>query len=97
MVGVPLSALYFYKAFDSDRACCKLYDEICVIRLNLCLVRRLASYDLTAFFTAVYDDVAALGVGKRSYRAESAEALVCPVTGVDVDMDGVKTEGAVVA
>ena len=94
---ILVSAPSLYKAFGSDRACGKLYDKICVVGLNLCLVRRLASYDLAALFTAVDDDVAALRIGQCSYGAQSAKALVCSVAGIDVDVYGVEAKRAVIA
>ena len=85
--------LFYY----SDRSRGELDYKLHIVGLYLCLVCRLVSYRLAAFFAAVDDNIAALGVGKRSYRAKYSAATVLSVTGVYINVERAKAEGAMIA
>ena len=72
-------------------------DQIKVVGLYLSLVRGAATRDAAAFFTAMHKHVAALGVGLGADGAQGTAALVCSVTGIYVNVQRIKTKGAVVA
>jgi hypothetical protein len=75
----------------------QLDQEIDVIRLNLCLVCRLVSADLTAFITAVNDNISLFGVGLHLDRAQNTAAGIGTVTGIDIHVQGAKTARTVIA
>ena len=72
-------------------------EQINVVRLNLCFVCRLISADLTAFITAMNDDVALFGIGFYLDRAQNAAARIHTVAGIDIHVQGAKTARAVIA
>ena len=76
---------------------CKLDDEIHIVGLDLCLVRRFVSDGLAAFFAAVDDDIALLRVGHSTDWAEYSAAFVGSVAGIHVNVKRRKTEGAVIS
>ena len=53
--------------------------------------------DRTAFVATVNDNIAAFGVRKRSYRAKYSTAIVLSVTGVYINVERAKAEGAMIA
>lgn len=61
-------------------------NQIKVIGLYFCLVRRLVAHDLAAFFTAVGKDISPLGVRLRPKRAQDSPAGICAVTRENVNV-----------
>ena len=78
-------------------SCRKSDEQIEVIGLDLCLVRRFVSDDLPASVTAVRDDKAALRVGVASKRAKKPAAGVGAVAREQVNVQRAETERAMVA
>ena len=72
-------------------------DQIQVVRLHLCLVRSTASADRATFFTAMHDHVSAPWMGFCPYRAKRSAARIGTVAGVDVYVQGIEAERAMVA
>lgn len=79
------------------QACGQSDDEGGVVGLDLCLVGGLVADGCAATVTSVYDDVALLGVGLGLHGAENSAAGVCPVAGVDVNVERAKAERAMIA
>ena len=72
-------------------------DQIEIVGLYLCLVRRATSRGCAAFFTAVNDDVTALGVRLGTDGTQGPAALVCSVSRVYVYVQRIEAKGAMVA
>ena len=68
-----------------------------IVGLDLRLVSRLVSHRPAASLTAVGDNISALGVGLSLDGTENSAAVVGSVTGVNIDVQGAQTEGAVVS
>ena len=75
----------------------ELDDEVHIVGLNLCLVRRLVSDGFAAFFAAVDDDISLFGVGHRADGAENTSTLVGSVAGIYIYVQRRETERAVVS
>ena len=71
--------------------------KVGIVRLNLCFVCRLVPHGFTALFTSVNDNISALGIRKGTDRAQNSSALVCSVAGIYINVQGAKTERAVVS
>jgi hypothetical protein len=78
-------------------ACSKTYDEIHIVGLYLCLVRRTVSDYRAAFIASVDYNVASLRIGLGAYRAQNAAAGIGTVAGVYVNVKRAKTEGAMIS
>ena len=72
-------------------------DQIKIVGLYFRLVGGTATGCAAAFFTAVNNDVAALGIGLCTHGTQGSPTVVRSVAGVYVHMQRVKTKGAVVA
>ena len=81
----------------SDRSGGELDYQAHIVGLCLCLVRRLVSDGRAALVTTVNDYIAALGIGKRAYRAKYSAAIILSVTGVYINVERAKAEGAMIA
>ena len=75
----------------------KFNNQIHIIRLNLCFVGSLISAYRAAFFASADDDVTLLCVDLREYRLKNSAAIGHTIAGVDVQMERMETEGAVIA
>ena len=49
-----------------------------------------------AFLTAINDDIALFGIRHGADGAQNAAAGVCPIPGVDIDMQGAQAKRAMV-
>ena len=63
-------------------ACCELDNKRRIVRLDLCLVRRLISYDRAASVASVDNNVSLLRIGLGLDGAQNSSAVVCSVAGV---------------
>ena len=72
-------------------------DQIEIVGLYLCLVRRATARRAAAFFTAMQDDVAALGVRLGTDGTQGPATLVCSVSGVDIYVQRIEAKGTMVA
>ena len=72
-------------------------DQIGIVWLHLCFVRRFVARDLAAAVTAVHEDVAALGVGDGADGAKNTATGILTVSGVNVYVQRAKAKGAVIA
>jgi len=71
--------------------------KIDIVGLNLCLVCRLISADLAAFFAAMNDDIAFFGIGFYLDRAQNTAARIRTVSGIDIHVQGAKATRTVIA
>jgi hypothetical protein len=81
----------FHEA-SSDLAGGELDDLFLIV-----IVRRFVSLECTAFAAFVGDDESLFGVWFCGYGIHDAFAVGCTVAGIDVEMQGAETDGAVVA
>ena len=77
--------------------CCEADNQAHIVGLDLRLVSSLVSHRPAASITAVGDNISALGVGLSLDGTENSAAVVGSVTGVNIDVQGAQTEGAVVS
>ena len=75
----------------------ELDDEIHIVGLDLCLVRRLVSDDLAAPLASVYDDEAFFRIGLGTYRTQDAAAGVCSVAGVNIYVQRAEAEWTMIS
>ena len=94
---IDTASLLWVEAIPLRKTCGKSYQKVVVIRLYLCLVRRLVSYRLAAFVTAVNYDITLFGVGSGLYRAQNAAAIVCSVTGVYINVKRAEAKRTVIS
>ena len=90
-----MAAPYLFR--HKSRACGQLDEQIDVIRLHLGRICGFVAHRSAAFFAAVDDDIPLLRIRQDLYRLQKTKAIVCPVAGIDVDMDGAETLRAMIA
>ena len=67
-------------------SCRQLDDQVKVVGLYLCLVRRLVTHDLATLFTAVIENISALGVRLRAEGAQDPATGVCAIPGENINV-----------
>ena len=77
--------------------CRQLYDKPYIVRLHLCVVRRLIPSQLSAFQAFMYYYISALGIRQCGYRLHQPAAVAAPITWVYVEMERIQAERAVVS
>ena len=65
---------------------CQLDNQIHIVGLDFCLVRRLVAHLSAAPLASVDYDKSALCVGQSPYRTENAAALVLSVAGIYINV-----------
>ena len=86
-----ISFLFIVTSYRLDLAGGELDDLFLVV-----IIRRFVSLERTAFAAFVSDDEALFGVWFCGYGIHDAFAVGCAVTGIDIEMQGAETYGAMV-
>ena len=81
----------------SHTACGQADEKLNIVGLVFCLVRGAVALNFAATGAFVYDDVALFCVRLDLYRLHKSVALAGTVSGIFVDVQRPKAEGAVVA
>ena len=87
----------FFENISLYGTCGELYYELGIVGLNLCLVSRLVSYDLSAHLAPMHDNISAFRVGNSSYRAQNSAARICSVPGVYINVKRREAKRAVIS
>ena len=89
--------IFSFQILKSDVSRGELYQQVQVIRLNLCLVCRAVSFYRAAFFAFVNDDISLFRVGFHPYRAHDTAAWISSVSRVYIDMERAEASRAMIA